>query len=151
MKNLSSTADLAAIRSRIALVSPTDRGLWGSMSVCQMLHHLTDAFACPLGELPIAPFRASAIPVPVFKWLALRVPMKWPQCVPAPPEIRQRTGDAPSGDFAACRDTLLNKLDRFARADGPLPSHPIFGLLTRSEWMRWGYLHCDHHLRQFGR
>jgi hypothetical protein len=28
--------------------------------------------------------------------------------------------------------------------------HPIFGELTDSERMRWGYLHMDHHLRQFG-
>jgi len=28
--------------------------------------------------------------------------------------------------------------------------HPIFGDMSEAEWMRWGYLHCDHHLRQFG-
>jgi hypothetical protein len=28
--------------------------------------------------------------------------------------------------------------------------HPIFGELTEWEWMRWGYLHADHHFRQFG-
>jgi hypothetical protein len=28
--------------------------------------------------------------------------------------------------------------------------HPIFGELTEREWMRWGYLHTDHHFRQFG-
>jgi Protein of unknown function (DUF1569) len=29
--------------------------------------------------------------------------------------------------------------------------HPIFGPMTAKDWMRWGYLHADHHLRQFGR
>ena len=28
--------------------------------------------------------------------------------------------------------------------------HPFFGDMSEAEWMRWGYLHCDHHLRQFG-
>ena len=28
--------------------------------------------------------------------------------------------------------------------------HPIFGSLSEAAWMRWGYLHMDHHLRQFG-
>ena len=28
--------------------------------------------------------------------------------------------------------------------------HPIFGALSRAAWLRWGYLHVDHHLRQFG-
>jgi hypothetical protein len=152
MKNLSSAGDLANIRNRISLVSPTDIGLWGSMSVHQMLRHLTDAFACPLGELDVAPFRASAIPIPIFKWLALRVPIRWPKGVPAPPEIRQPGHDTHSADFVITRDTLLAKLDQFAR-DGNVawPAHPIFGPLTHAQWMRWGYLHADHHLRQFGR
>ena len=29
------------------------------------------------------------------------------------------------------------------------PAHPIFGPMTLRAWMRWGYLHVDHHLRQF--
>ena len=28
--------------------------------------------------------------------------------------------------------------------------HPVFGPMTRGAWLRWGYLHTDHHLRQFG-
>ncbi len=32
-----------------------------------------------------------------------------------------------------------------------LATHPYFGNLTKWEWMRWAYLHADHHLRQFGR
>jgi hypothetical protein len=30
------------------------------------------------------------------------------------------------------------------------PAHPIFGRMSRAAWLRWGYLHADHHLRQFG-
>jgi hypothetical protein len=28
--------------------------------------------------------------------------------------------------------------------------HPIFGRMSDAAWLRWGYLHMDHHLRQFG-
>jgi hypothetical protein len=28
--------------------------------------------------------------------------------------------------------------------------HPIFGRMSAAAWLRWGYLHTDHHLRQFG-
>jgi len=28
--------------------------------------------------------------------------------------------------------------------------HPLFGPMSRAEWLRWGYLHMDHHFRQFG-
>ena len=55
MKTLSSADDLASIRDRIPLIRPTDQPLWGSMSVHQMLCHLTDAFAYPLGGRTVAP------------------------------------------------------------------------------------------------
>jgi hypothetical protein len=29
-------------------------------------------------------------------------------------------------------------------------AHPIFGPMSDAAWLRWGYLHMDHHLRQFG-
>ena len=38
-----------------------------------------------------------------------------------------------------------------AGASSYAPSHPMFGPMTPEDWMRWGYLHADHHLRQFGR
>jgi hypothetical protein len=150
MKTLSSISDLTTIRNRIALVGPTDQPLWGSMSAPQMLLHLTDAFKYPLGERPVAPFKSLPIPRFLFKWLALRFPRKWPKGIKAPPEIDPRIGGTPPGDFEADRAVLLNRLDGFACASGPLPPHPIFGPLTTAEWMRWGYLHTDHHLRQFG-
>lgn len=28
--------------------------------------------------------------------------------------------------------------------------HPGFGRMSQSDWLRWGYRHVDHHLRQFG-
>ncbi len=70
---------------------------------------------------------------------------------PTPPEINQQIGGTPPADFAADRATLLAKLDQFTRSSGPWSPHPIFGTMTTAEWMRWGYLHTDHHLRQFGR
>jgi hypothetical protein len=151
MKTLSSAGDLAALRNRIALVDPADARLWGSMSAHQMICHLRDAFECPLGERPVAAFKALPIPAFLFKWLALRVPRKWPPGVPTPPEVDQRIGGTAPGEFAADRAELLDKLDQFAQSSGPWVPHPMFGSLTRSEWMRWGYLHTDHHLRQFGR
>jgi len=29
-------------------------------------------------------------------------------------------------------------------------THPLFGPMSETQWLRWGYLHVDHHLRQFG-
>jgi hypothetical protein len=41
-------------------------------------------------------------------------------------------------------------LEKFLSPASTLGPHPIFGPLSYPQWMRWGYLHCDHHLRQFG-
>ena len=151
MRSLASEETTAAIRTRIQHISPTDQPLWGSMSVHQMLSHLTDAFRCALGERAVAPFRALPLPRPVFKCIALYMPIKWPPGVPAPPEIRQKIGEIPPGDFNTGRDLLLARLDAFVNATNLAATHPMWGKMTRAQWMRWGYLHTDHHLRQFGR
>jgi hypothetical protein len=151
MKTLSSTHDLASIRGRLARLTPEDARQWGSMTVAQMICHLTDSFGCPLDERPVPPFKASPIPVPIYKWLALNFPKKWPPGVPTPPVMDQQIGGTPPGEFVADHATLLAKLDQFVHSSGPWGSHPIFGDMTTAEWMRWGYLHTNHHLRQFGR
>jgi hypothetical protein len=110
MKSLSSASDLAAIRARIALLRPTDIHLWGSMSVQQMVCHLSDSFACPLGERIVTAIKSPPIPVHIFKWLALYFPRKWPPGVPTPPEIDQRIGGTPPGDFDADRTALLEEV-----------------------------------------
>jgi Protein of unknown function (DUF1569) len=151
MKTLSSNDNLSSIRRRIALIGPTDSPLWGSMNAHQMLCHLRDSIDCPLGARVPAPVKGPPIPLSLYKWLALSFPMKWPKGVPTPPEMDQHIGGTRPADLEADRAALLNKLNEFTRASGPWAPHPIFGAMTTAEWMRWGYLHTDHHLRQFGR
>ncbi len=47
--------------------------------------------------------------------------------------------------------TLLSIVRRFCDTAAFAEPHPFFGAMSRQEWLRWGYLHADHHLRQFGR
>ena len=56
------------------------------------------------------------------------------------------------GEFAADVATLEALLGRIRRRDGGAawPPHPIFGRMSQRAWLRWAYLHMDHHLRQFG-
>jgi len=55
-------------------------------------------------------------------------------------------------EFRQDLDSLLSTFERFCDVlPTPLLPHPIFGPMTAKDWMRWGYLHADHHLRQFGR
>jgi hypothetical protein len=57
-------------------------------------------------------------------------------------------GTKPSG-FDRDREQTIALLRRFAAPDARYAQHPIFGPMTRDEWMIWGYRHTDHHLRQF--
>ena len=88
----------------------------------------------------------------VVKWIALYAPLPWPSGIMTRPEIEQGVGGTCPGDFAADVDDLARLIDTFARdaLEAPCPPHPIFGPLSEKAWLRWGYLHVDHHLRQFG-
>jgi hypothetical protein len=121
------------------------------MSAHQMVCHLSDACRMALGEKAVS---AATGPVQqtVVKWLALYVPVRWPQGIDTRPEIDQRCGGTAPGDFATDVAHLVSLLDRVAgqSRDAAWPHHPIFGRMSYRDWMRWAYLHTDHHLRQFG-
>ena len=87
-----------------------------------------------------------------MKWAALYAPFRWPKGVPTRPEIEQGMGGTPPSEFEQDRKTLLSLIERFSNPsrDWEWDPHPIFGPMSEREWMRWGYLHSDHHLRQFG-
>jgi hypothetical protein len=151
MKTLSSKEDLANVLLRIAGLCSSDRGLWGRMNAHQMVCHLSDSFRLPLGERTASPVRRPPGPLFVIKWVALRAPFPWPKGTPTAPEMNQELGGTRPRDFAADREVLVSAIERFERVSSGWPPHPFLGPLTTEEWMRWGYLHADHHLRQFGR
>lgn len=116
-----------------------------------MVCHLTDSFRLALDdtELSLVTGRRRRA---IIKWVALKSPTKWPRGVPTRPEMEQGKGGTPPTEFDQDRARLLEAIDYFC---GHVPAancpHPMFGVLTEEEWMRWGWLHTDHHLRQFGR
>jgi hypothetical protein len=139
--------DKQEILNRIAALRPDSPRQWGKMTCGQMICHLSDAILVPLGEVAVTP---APVPVPraVFKFVALRVGLKWPRGIRTRPEMEQGVGGTPPVAFDADRAKLAALLERFAAERSHL-DHPIFGKMTGEDWMRWGYLHCDHHLRQF--
>jgi hypothetical protein len=121
------------------------------MSVHQMICHLDDSYKLALGlrtALPATGFTQRT----VLKWLALKAPVKWAKGFPTRPEVQQGKGGSPPVDFVQDHASLLSTFGCFCQ-DLPVPLvlHPVFGKMTTADWMRWGYLHADHHLRQFGR
>ncbi|HEX4004896.1 MAG TPA: DUF1569 domain-containing protein [Acidobacteriaceae bacterium] len=151
MKSLADPVLQRALDARLSALAPPDRALWGSMSVHQMICHMTEAFDCALGRKSLAP-RKLALPRPILKFAALRVPRPWPHSFPSPPEIAQDQHGKPPIDFAQDHAALLAAFHEFcAYPPNPGPPHPYFGRMSTRDWLRWGYLHTDHHLRQFNR
>jgi hypothetical protein len=121
------------------------------MSAHEMLCHLSDAYQLAIGE-KTASAATGFLQRTLMKWVALRTPLPWPKGLATRPEMEQGVGGTPPGVFEEDRRRLFVTFERFRGdlLDVKIP-HPIFGRLTREEWLRWGYLHADHHLRQFGR
>jgi hypothetical protein len=151
MRSLSRPGDKQQIVQRLQSIRQNTPRKWGKMSAHQMICHLADGFRLYMGELRARPAKMP-MPAALAKTIALWAPFKWPTGFKTAPEIDQEIdGTAPAifeGDVADLQDLIV----RFTRnpRDFTWPLHPHFGSLTEREWMRLAYLHCDHHLRQFG-
>ena len=112
--------------------------------------HLRWAFPMATGERPTElireGWRASAM-----KAFALRVPVAWPKNVPTVPELRVGAERMRTTNFGDDKAAMMGALERFLALTDNRNPHSLFGAMETADWMRWGYLHTDHHLRQFGR
>ena len=151
LKTVADTRDRDEILRRISTLSENDARQWGKMTIHQMICHLDDSYSLALNERKASP-ATGFLQQTVIKWVALWVPLKWMKGFPTRPELEQGKGGSAPVEFAADRMRLAANLDRFCGAlPYPCIRHPVFGPMTREDWQRWGYLHADHHLRQFGR
>lgn len=150
MAHLGNPAVRQEILQRIAGLRPETQPVWGRMSAHQMLCHLTDSFRVAMGEKE-ASAAGGLLQRSLVKWVALYMPSPWPHGVPTRPEVEQGVGGTAPSDFRSDRIDLIFAIERFSdpNRDFRWAVHPIFGRLSEREWLRWGYLHTDHHLRQF--
>jgi hypothetical protein len=151
MKTLASERDLVEIRRRLKSVSISSRRRWGRMTAHQMICHLSDSFLAVTGRRP-ASMASGPLQRTIIKWMALYGPLPWPPGYPTRPEIDQTVGGTRPAEFESDL-TQLEALLTLVMTDASCfegQQHPIFGPMSRSAWLRWAYLHMDHHLRQFG-
>lgn len=152
MKTLARERDTTEIIRRLGSLRPDSPRQWGRMSAHQMVCHLSDGYRLLIGDRRTQ-LVSTPLPRFVMRWLALYAPLRWPAGILTTPELDQDTGGTRPVEFAADvadLEALIEKVandrrDRLARH-----LHPIFGHMSESDWLRWGYLHADHHLRQFG-
>lgn len=149
MKNLLQPVAQTEIRRRIAMLKPEDTRKWGTLTVEEMMAHVRQAYIYTTsgGE---APQMKMPIPGGILKFFALSMPVKWPKTIQTTPRLQRDAMPVP-GTFADERHRLAAAYERFLGFTSNAANHPMFGAMQPADWMRWGYLHADHHLRQFGR
>ena len=151
MKTLASAQDKAEILRRVKTVRADSARQWGRMTAHQMICHLNDSFLGVTGQRDVSA-ATGILQRTLLKWAALYLPMRWPTGIATRPEVDQEAGGTKPGEFAADIAQLETLIEFVTPQDGPGPwqVHPIFGRMTTAQYLRWSYLHCDHHLRQFG-
>jgi hypothetical protein len=150
MKTLAHASDVWEIRERLLAVRDTDAALWGEMNVGQMVCHVGAAYRLVLTEGEVERVR-TPMPPAMSKALALRTWGQWPKNLPTPPQFKIGGDAMETSDFASDHGALMEAFDRFCADPNLTKDHPFFATMDHSDWMRWGFLHADHHLRQFGR
>ncbi len=146
MPMLHDPSERAALAARLNQLTPTSRGLWGKMSVDQMLWHVNEGMEMGLGRRTV-----SELPVPMprflLRWIVLNLP--WPKG-------KARTHPAfeakATYDFEAERARTMALVEECARKplDSSWPDSYAMGPMSGRDWSRMGVKHLDHHLRQFG-
>ena len=150
MKTLAQPKDAAEIRTRILALTPSDAPQWGIMTVGQMICHVREAYVYALADSP-ADLISLPFPPTVVKHFALKLPTPWPHSLTTIPQLKLDAPGMVATNFEHDRNTLLTAFDSFCTLINHTRDHPFFGSMEHADWMRWGYLHPDHHLRQFNR
>jgi len=151
MKSLADDECRRELLRRLRSAKPESERQWGRMTAHQMICHLGDSFRMALDQKRVSD-ASSLTRRTLIKWMALYLPVQWRTGILTVPEVDQEIGGTRPVEFAADvkeAEALLMMIASRAGGAG-WPDHPVFGRMSESDWLRWAYLHTDHHLRQFG-
>ena len=148
MKSLFNRQQNDEILSRLNILSPESKCVWGTMNVSQMLAHVQQPLKVAFGELKLKRSMAGILFGRIAK-RKLSSDEQWRRNMPTDKNFVI----ADKRDFDDEKSKLAALVRRFAVL-GPggicQEKHPFFGKLTVNEWDRLMWNHLDHHLRQFG-
>lgn len=136
------------IVARINRLSPDAQRRWGTMSVGQMLCHVSDQLRFAVGDLQPNPEATGPLTWRPVQWFGIVV-APWPKGkIQTSPQLLQTSPADLERDRAALQSLIERFVDR--AHEGPLGPHPMFGYLPTGLWTRLAGRHLDYHLRQFG-
>jgi len=151
MKTLANETDRTDLLRRLQQLTPNRQRRCHKMSPHQMVCHLTDSFKALTGEKPVSS-KSNLVSRTAVRWIASYPPLRWPHGVPMRPEMDQNQGGTQPVEFICDVNDLELMIGRGSSAprDFQWHRHPLFDEMSERDWLRWGYLHTDHQLRQFG-
>jgi len=152
MRTLARERDSAEVIRRLRALRHDSHRRWGRMSAHQMVCHLSDGYRLVTGDRTTQ-LAASPLPRCMMRWIALYVPVRWPRGIRTTRDLDQDGDGTRPAEFAADvseLERLLREITTHRRGRLAGHLHPLFGQMSEPAWLRWAYLHADHHLRQFG-
>lgn len=149
MKNVFDLADSNEILERIAQLTPDTKGLWGKMTVAQMLAHCNVTYEMAYENIHQAPnaFMKFILKLLVKKTVVSETPYK------------KSTQTAPAfiittdKNFEVEKERLIQYIQKTQALGASYfegKESLSFGPLNKTEWNNMFYKHLDHHLQQFG-
>ncbi|MBT8291153.1 MAG: DUF1569 domain-containing protein [Muriicola sp.] len=146
MKSLFESEAYGEILSRLDQLKASDSGLWGKMTVGQMVWHCQVPLKVAVSNKPNS--KKGNLLVRWFFKKSLYNDRPWRKNLPTSPFAK--TTEAK--DFTTEREKLRALITEFHQLNNrkTWSPHPLFGRLTHEQWGMMQYKHLDHHLRQFG-
>lgn len=149
MKNIFDAKDSAEVIERINQLTPDTKGLWGKMSVSQMLAHCCVAYEMAYEDIHPRPN--------AFVRFLLKLFVKPSVVGPKPYSKNSRTAPVfiieGERNFEEEKKRLIDylvKTQELGAAHFHNKESHSFGPLVEKEWNVLFYKHLDHHLGQFG-
>lgn len=132
---------------RIEKLSATSQRKWGTMSVSQMLKHLSIAFSVPINKIQVPKDKLYFLSAnPFARWLMIKAMTKWPKNLVTAESFKVKNDP----DFEVTKKEFIENFTEFINETKFDGSHPVFGVMSKELWGQAMAIHLNHHLEQFG-
>lgn len=142
-------ADVAKVIERINKLTPATKGLWGKMSVAQMLAHCNVSYEMVYDNIHPKPGALMQVMLKLFAKSTVVGNKPYKKNLQTAPQFVIKD----EKDFEKEKNRLisyLNKTQELGESYFDGKASHSFGKLSVAEWNNMFYKHLDHHLGQFG-
>jgi hypothetical protein len=148
MKTLFDPAVKQELIRRVESVTEKSKGQWGKMTVDQMVSHINQSLAYPLGDISVKMNGEPGLQAKILTLFTLSpIPIPKAKAETFPEYKREGKYDlkAEKAKFRGLMERIVLKDQNAA-----WPPSPVFGHLNGERYGKILYKHADHHLKQFG-